>query len=78
MKRKAENEVIKDTVKQALDNLRFTTLMSMPKGFSDGGAIRMMDNVALRMPQSKNIPVRDRIYVRFEEPVAKPIVMLEK
>jgi hypothetical protein len=49
--------------------------MSMPNGYAHGGDIRMMDNVALRMPEVKNIPVRDRIYVRFEEPVAKPIDM---
>ena len=65
-------------IKQALKDLKFTTLMSIPNGYSYGGDIRMMDNVALRMPQIKNIPVKDRIYVRFEEPVAKPIVMLEK
>ena len=71
-------EQVKDTVKKALEDLKFTTLMSMPNGYAHGGDIRMMDNVALRMPQVKNIPVRDRIYMRFEEPVAKPIVMLDK
>jgi len=65
-------------IKQALKDLKFTTLMSMPNGYAHGGDIRMMDNVALRMPQFKNIPVKDRIYVRFEEPVAKPIIRLDK
>jgi hypothetical protein len=65
-------------IKQALKDIKFTTLMSMPNGYAYGGDIRMMDNVALRMPEVKNIPVKDRIYVRFEEPVAKPIVMLDK
>jgi hypothetical protein len=65
-------------IKQALKDLKFTTLMSIPNGYAYGGDIRMMDNVALRMPQVKNIPVKDRIYVRFEEPVAKPIVRLDK